>query len=169
MHEHFWLTEIAQSSATAAVFLMKWNFLSKIFEGAIGIERTYNDCDKALKELGKYNERIEELQENNEDISSIPETEKAALDEIVDHAIDRAKRLLSKESDRNWPGVFREMHKNLANIYFERHDYDKVPEACEQLSKYGEVGRQEAEEIMQKLRDKQGGTTDTPEEAVSAV
>ena len=148
---------------------MKWNFLSKIFDGAIGIERTYNDCDKALKELGKYNERIEELQEKNEDLSSIPETEKAALDEIVDHAIERAKRLLSRESDRNWPGVFREMHKNLANIYFERRDYDKVPEECEQLRKFGEVGRQDAEEIMQKLRDKQAGKADTPEEPISAV
>jgi hypothetical protein len=148
---------------------MKWNFLSKIFDGAIGIERTYNDCDKAIKELDKYNKRIEEMQENNEDLSNISEAEKAALDEIVNHAIERAKLLLSKESERNWPGVFREMHKNLANIYFERREYDKVPEECEQLRKYGEVGRQDAEEIMQKLRDKQAGKVDTPEEPISAM
>ena len=138
-------------------FLMKWNFFSKILDGVVSIERTYNDCDKAIKELGKYNERIEKMQENNEEFSSITEPEKAALDEIVDRAIERTKRLLSKESERNWPGVFREMHKNLANIYFERGEYDEVPEECEQLSKYGGVGRQDAEEIMQKLRDKQGG------------
>ncbi|MDE0185295.1 MAG: hypothetical protein OXP71_07530 [Candidatus Poribacteria bacterium] len=148
---------------------MKWNFISKIFDGAIGIERTYNDCDKALKELGKYNERIEEMQENSEDINSIPESEKAALDEVVDYAIERAKKLLSKESDRNWPGVFREMHKNLANMYFERGDYDKVPEECEQLKNYGEVGRQDAQEIMQKLQDKQAEKSGNAEEQVSSV
>ena len=148
---------------------MKWNFISKIFDGAIGIERTYNDCDKALNELGKYNERIEEMQENNEDVNSIPASEKAALDEIVDYAIERAKKLLSKESERNWPGVFREMHKNLANMYFERGDYDKVPEECEQLSNYGEVGRQEAQEIMQKLQDKHAEKSGNAEEQVSSV
>lgn len=148
---------------------MKWNFISKIFDGAIGIERTYNDCDKALKELGKYNERIEEMQENSEDINSIPESEKAALDEVVDYAIERAKKLLSKESERNWPGVFREMHKNLANMYFERGDYDKVPEECEQLRNYGEVGRQDAQEIMQKLQDKQAEKSGNAEEQVSSV
>lgn len=148
---------------------MKWNFISKIFDGAVGIERTYNDCDKALKELGKFNERIEEMQENSEDINSIPESEKAALDEVVDYAIERAKKLLSKESERNWPGVFREMHKNLANMYFERGDYDKVPEECEQLSNYGEVGRQEAQEIMQKLQDKQAEKSGIAEEQVSSV
>ena len=148
---------------------MKWNFISKIFDGAVGIERTYNDCDKALKELGKFNERIEEMQENSEDINSIPESEKAALDEVVDYAIERAKKLLSKESERNWPGVFREMHKNLANMYFERGDYEKVPEECEQLSNYGEVGRQEAQEIMQKLQDKQAEKSGNAEEQVSSV
>ena len=149
---------------------MKLGFLSKIFEGALSIERTYNDCDKALNKLGAYNERIEEMQKNGEDISRFPAEEKAELDEIVDHAIQGATRLINLESTRNWPGVFREMHKNLANIYYELHDYDKVHEECDKLkADYGEVGRQEAEEILEKFEDKGNGNTESSEEAAATM
>ena len=149
---------------------MKLGFLSKIFEGALSIERTYNDCDKALNRLGAYNERIEEMQNNGEDISRFPADEKAELDEIVNHAIQGATRLINLESTRNWPGVFREMHKNLANIYYELHDYDRVHEECEKLkADYGEVGRQDAEEILEKLTDKENGKTESSEETAATM
>ena len=149
---------------------MKLGFLSKIFEGALSIERTYNDCDKALNKLGAYNERIEEMQKNGEEASSFPAEEKAELDEIVDNAIQGATRLINLEPTRNWPGVFREMHKNLANIYYELHDYDKVHEECDKLkADYGEVGRQEAEEILEKFEDKENGNTESSEEAAAAM
>lgn len=145
---------------------MKLGFLSKIFEGALSIERTYNDCDKALNKLGAYNERIEEMQKNGEDVSRFPAEEKAELDEIVNHAIQGATRLINLESTRNWPGVFREMHKNLANIYYELHDYDKVHAECEKLkADYGEIGRQDAEEILEKLEEQENGKTDSSAEA----
>ena len=57
--------------------IMKLGFLSKIFEGALSIERTYNDCDKALSKLGTYNERIEEMQKNGEDVSRFPAEEES--------------------------------------------------------------------------------------------
>ena len=148
---------------------MKWSFISKIFEGAISIERTYNQCDKALNKLREYNEKIGEMQENKEDLSSFPADKKAELDEIVNNAIEGAKQLLGKKSERDWPGVFREMHKNLANIYFELHDYDKAREQCEQLEAYGEVGRQDAEEITQKLKDEESGKVDSPEAPAAAM
>ena len=149
---------------------MKLGFLSKIFEGALSIERTYNDCDKALNKLGAYNERIEEMQKNGENASSFPAEEKAELDEIVGNAIQGATRLINLESTRNWPGVFREMHKNLANIYYELHDYDKVHEECDKLkADYGEVGRQEAEEILEKFEDKENDNTESSEEAAAAM
>ena len=149
---------------------MKLGFLSKIFEGALSIERTYNDCDKALNRLGAYNERIEEMQKNGQDVSRFPAEEKAELDEIVNHAIQGATRLINLESTRNWPGVFREMHKNLANIYYELHDYDRVHEECDKLkSDYGETGRQDAEEVLEKLADKQNGKTDSPEEEAATM
>ena len=149
---------------------MKLGFLSKIFEGALSIERTYNDCDKALNRLGTYNERIEEMQKNGEDVNSFPAEEKAELDEIVNRAIQGATRLIDLEPTRNWPGVFREMHKNLANIYYELHNYDRVHEECDKLkADYGETGRQEAEEILEKLTDKQNGKTDSPEEGAATM
>ena len=148
---------------------MKWNFLSKIFDGAVSIEKVYNDCDKAINKLRAYNERVEKMRENHEDVSRFPAEEKAALDQIVNRAIEKATQLVNMEPERNWPGVFREMHKNLATIYFELHEYDKVREACEKLRNYGEVGRQDAEEVLQKLKDKEGGKVDTREEATATV
>ena len=152
---------------------MKWDSLSqifsKIFEGAVSIERTYNDCDKALSKLREYNEKLEEMQKNNEDVGGFPADEKAELDEIVNRAVEGAKQLLSKKGERDWPGVFREMHKNLGNIYFELHEYDKVQAECEALEKYGEVGRQDAGEILQELKDKESSKVASPEEAPAAM
>ena len=142
---------------------MKLGFLSKLFEGALSIEKTYNDCDKAINQLRQHNEKIKQMSENGEDVSSVPEAEKTALDEVVNNAITKATRLLSKESERNWPGVFREMHRNLGTIYFEQQEYDKVQEKCEQLKKYGEVGRQDAEDLLQRIQDQEAGETDTAE------
>ena len=99
-----------------------------------------------------------------------PAEEKAELDEIVNHAIQGATRLINLESTRNWPGVFREMHKNLANIYYELRDYDRVHEECDKLkADYGEVGRQDAEEIMEKFVEEENGKTDSPEEAAATM
>ncbi len=140
---------------------MKLGFLSKIFEGALSIEKTYNDCDKAINQLREHNEKIQQMEENGEDVNSLPETEKSALDEVVNNAIAKATQLLSKESARNWPGVFREMHRNLGTIYLEQHEYDKAREKCEQLKKYGEVGRLDAEDLLQRVQDIEAGKTDT--------
>ena len=140
---------------------MKLGFLSKIFEGALSIEKTYNDCDKAINQLREHNEKIQQMEENGEDVNSLPEAEKSALDEVVNNAIAKATQLLSKESARNWPGVFREMHRNLGTIYLEQHEYDKAREKCEQLKKYGEVGRLDAEDLLQRVQDIEAGKTDT--------
>ena len=137
---------------------MKFGFLSKIFEGALSIEKTYNQCDKALGALRSYNEK----QQENAPFSA---SEKAELDTVVNTAIESATRIIEKEGERNWPGVFREMHKNLANIYLELDEYDKVREACEQLQNYGEVGKLDAEEVIKNLNEKENGeSSPTPPE-----
>jgi hypothetical protein len=129
---------------------MKLGFLSKIFEGALGIEKTYNECDSALSELKAYNEKRQEAD------FRISDAEKAALDEVVNSAIANATRIVDKEGQRSWPGVFREMHKNLASIYLELDEHDKVRAACERLQSYGEVGRQDADEVLESLKEKEG-------------
>ncbi len=128
---------------------MKLGFLSKIFEGALSIEKTYNQCDAALSQLKAYNENRQqpEFQISLED--------KAALDEIVNTAITNATRIVEQEGNRNWPGVFREMHKNLADLYLELDELDKVRATCERMQDYGEVGRQEADEILESLKEKE--------------
>ena len=128
---------------------MKFGFLSKIFEGALSIEKTYNQCDKALGELKAYNQKRQEADFRMSD------EDQAALDEVVNTAIENATRIIDKEGERNWPGVFREMHKNLANLYLELDEHDKVRAACEKLENYGEVGRLDAEEVMQSLEEKE--------------
>ena len=124
---------------------MKLGFLSKIFEGALSIEKTYNQCDKAIGALRAYNEHQEK---ENADISA---ADKAELDNTVNTAIENATRIIEKEGERNWPGVFREMHKNLANIYLELDEYDKVREKCEHLQDYGEVGKLDARKKYLKI------------------
>ncbi len=128
---------------------MKFGFLSKIFEGALSIEKTYNECDKALGELKAYNEKRKDAD------FRISDEEKTALDEVVNTALENATRIINKEGDRNWPGVFREMHKNLASLYLELDEHDKVRAACERLENYGEVGKLDAEEVMQSLKEKE--------------
>lgn len=141
---------------------MKFGFLSKIFEGVLSIEKTYNQCDKALGALRAYNEKRK--QEN----AAFSASEKAELNNIVDTAIENATRIVEKEGERNWPGVFREMHKNLANIYLELDEYDKVREACERLQNYGEVGKLDAEEVTKNLNERENGeSSSTPEETQS--
>jgi hypothetical protein len=128
---------------------MKLGFLSKIFEGALSIEKTYNQCDAALSELKAYNQKRQEadFRISNED--------KAELDEAVNTAITDATRIIDKEGERNWPGVFREMHKNLASLYLELDEHDKVRTACERLQDYGETGRLDADEVLQSLKEKE--------------
>lgn len=132
---------------------MKLGFLSKIFEGALSIEKTYNQCDAALSELKAYNQKRQEadFRISNED--------KAALDEVVNTAITDATRIIDKEGERNWPGVFREMHKNLASLYLELDEHDKVRAACERLQDYGETGRLDADEVLQSLKEKEEGVS----------
>lgn len=128
---------------------MKFGFLSKIFEGALSIEKTYNQCDNALGELKAYNQKRQEAD------FRISDEDKAALDEVVNTALENATRIIDKEGERNWPGVFREMHKNLASLYLELDEHDKVRAACERLQDYGEVGRLDADEVMQSLKEKE--------------
>ena len=42
---------------------MKLGFLSKFFDGALSIEKTYNDCDKAINQLRQHNDKIKQMEE----------------------------------------------------------------------------------------------------------
>jgi len=123
-----------------------WKKIFSVFDGAINIEKTYKTCDKALGALKKY--------EKNPD--AFKDEEKKEIEETVQRAYNGINKLLNKEGQKNWPGVFREMHKNLANIYMYENKYEKTREECEKLRSFGEVGRLEAEEIMKELGKREG-------------
>ena len=130
---------------------MRLGFFSRMFEGVLSIEKTYNQCDKALGALRAYNEK---RRQENVPFSA---SDKAELDNVVSMAIENATKIVDKEGERNWPGVFREMHKNLANIYLELEEYDSVREECEHLQNYGEVGKLDAEEVIKNLNERENG------------
>ena len=133
------------------LLFMRVGFFSRMFEGVLSIEKTYTQCDKALGALRAYNEKRK--QEN----VAFSASEKAELDNVVSIAIENATKIVDKEGERNWPGVFREMHKNLASIYLELDEYDRVREECDQLQNYGEVGKLDAEEVIKNLNERENG------------
>jgi len=126
---------------------MKWDFITKFFQGNVNIEKTYKSCDKALGLLKDYNKNP----------NAFTGEKKADMDEMVKEAEDMAKRILSLEGEKNWPGVFREMHKNLAAMYLDMERYDDAREQCNQMLEYGEVGRMESEEVLQQIGDRESG------------
>lgn len=127
---------------------MKLLNIFNIFDGMVNIEKTYRVCDRALDLLKKYKEDPKSFEENPE--------KKADLDGTVNEAIERAKRIISLEGKKNWPGVFREMHKNLANIYIQLGRFDEAKAEIERLREFGEVGRQDAEEMTKALQEAMG-------------
>jgi hypothetical protein len=126
---------------------MNWDFITKFFRNILNIERIYKDCDRALGLLQNY----------NKDPNAFTGERKADMDDMVQEAEAGAKRILSLKGEKSWPGVFREMHQNLANMYMEMGRYDEAREQCNQMSEYGEVGRMESDNILQAISDRESG------------
>jgi len=129
---------------------MKWDFITKIFQGTINIEKTYKSCDRALDRLKDYNKNPDAFDSDR----------KADMDDMVKEAEEGAKRILSLKEEKSWPGVFREMHKNLATMYMEMGRNDDAREQCNHLLEYGEVGRIDSEEVLRELSDRESGKTE---------
>ena len=120
-----------------------FKFLAKFFEGWIDIEGAYNQCDKAVSQLQAYKANPEEFTGEK----------KEQFDFIVNDAIAAATQFVDMEigSERNWPGIFREMHKYLATIYFEQGLIDKAKQHCLKLKEYGVEGERDYDEIHAKI------------------
>ena len=60
--------------------------------------------------------------------------------------------LKNYEKTKSWPGVFREMHMNLARIYMRTERYDEALKECEIIEEYNvidaEVLKEAVEEAM---------------------
>ena len=126
---------------------LSWSIFD-LFDGMVNIERSYRACDRALDMLKKYRENPKSFEENPD--------KKADFEETINEAIERAKKIISMEGRKNWPGVFREMHKNLANIYIGLGRFDEAKAEIEKLRGFGEVGRQDADEVSKTLQEAMG-------------
>lgn len=135
---------------------MKWNLKDffKIFDGAISIEKTYKSCDKALDTLKNYSKNPD----------AFTGDKKAEFDETVQEAETMARRILDQKGQKSWPGVFREMHKNLAVMYLEMGRYDEARKECQEMTEYGEVGRTDSAEVMQQIADRESGKAEPSEQ-----
>lgn len=124
---------------------MDWKKIFSIFDGAINIEKTYKLSDKAVDLLKKYNKNPD----------AFKGVKKRELEETVQQGYEAVKKILDKEGQKNWPGVFREMHESLANIYMYKGKYEESKEEIEKLRNFGQVGKLEAERIMKELKERQ--------------
>ena len=121
-------------------------FLKKLRD-MVNIEKAYSTCDRAMGMLRDYVKNPDEFVGEK----------KAELDEAVQEAEEIALKILSFEGHKNWPGIYREMRKNLATMYIDLGRYEEAEEQCEKLKEYGEVGRLDAEEMLQRLSERRAG------------
>ena len=112
-----------------------FKFLTKFFEGWIDIEGAYNQCDKAVSQLQAYKANPE----------SFTGQKKEKFDLVVSNAIASANQFVDMEMEggRNWPGIFREMHKYLATIYFQQGLIDEAERHFLKLKEYGLEGERD--------------------------
>ena len=107
----------------------------------VNIERAYKDLDAALSQLRQYNDDPEAV-------------DKEEVDEQVRDALRQAHHLLAFEGQKNWPGMFRELHEYLAKIHMELHEYDQAEQHARRVLEYD---RHEGEYLFKQIEaHKQG-------------
>ncbi len=114
--------------------------LGKIFHTVDGeIQRAYQAYDKASDIL------------DARDKSPNFDRQKE-LDELVAEAEKLALELLEKyENNKGWPGVFREMHINLARIYMRTGRYESALKECEKVAQYNPGDADELREAINEV------------------
>lgn len=114
--------------------------LGKIFHTADGeIQRAYQAYDKASEIL------------DARDKSPNFDREKE-LNELVAEAEKLALELLEKyEGNKNWPGVFREMHINLARIWMRTGRFEDALKECEKVAQYSAGDADELREAINEV------------------
>ncbi len=114
--------------------------LGKIFHTADGeIQRAYQAYDKASEIL------------DARDKSPNFDREKE-LNELVAEAEKLALELLEKyEGNKSWPGVFREMHINLARIWMRTGRFEDALKECEKVAQYSAGDADELREAINEV------------------
>ncbi len=106
------------------------------------IQEAYNAYDRASGILSQRDKdpaftRTQELEE------SVKEAKKLAL-----------KLLESYETVKAWPGIFREMHMNLARLLLQTGKYEEALKECDEVEKYDPI---DAEQIRDTVQEAMSG------------
>ncbi len=114
--------------------------LGKIFHTVDGeIQRAYQAYDKA-SDILDARDKSPNFDRQSE------------LDELVTSAEKLALELLEKyEGNKSWPGVFREMHINLARIYMRTGRYESALKECEKVAQYNPGDADELREAINEV------------------
>lgn len=101
------------------------------------IQNAYQAYDKASDLLGQR-EKNPEFNRTADLEEAVKETETLTLELLENY-----------EETKSWPGVFREMHMNLARLWLQTGKYDEALEQCEMIAKYNPLDAEELREAVQ--------------------
>jgi len=114
--------------------------ISEFFHTKDGeIQRAYNAYDRVTGLLDERDrnpnfDRTKELEE------SVKETETLTLELLKNY-----------EGNRNWPGVFSEMHMNLARIWMRTGKYEEALKECDRVAEYNSIDAEELRDIVKEV------------------
>jgi len=117
--------------------------LNRIFHTKDGeIQRAYEAYDRASGLLGQ--------RDKDPAFSNTLE-----LEEAVKEAEDLSAKLLENyEGIKSWPGIFREMHMNLARLRLQTERYEEALKDCDEVAKYNPM---DAEELRETIEEAMSG------------
>lgn len=112
--------------------------LNNIFRTKDGeIQRAYEAYDRASDLLTARDKNPNAFEKTQE------------LEEALKEAEKRATELLKNyEGVKSWPGIFREMHMNLARLYLKTEKYDEALKECEKIDQYNPIDSAELREAI---------------------
>ncbi|MBM3212377.1 hypothetical protein FJZ33_09160 [Candidatus Poribacteria bacterium] len=118
--------------------------IRKVFHTTDGeIHRAYNAYDKASDLLTARDKNPVEFKRTQE------------LQDALKEAENLATELVKKyEGVKSWPGIFREMHMNLARLWLKTDRFEEAMKACDKVAEYSPL---EAEELREAVREAMSG------------
>ena len=75
------------------------------------------------------------------------------LEEAVEESAKLAHELLETyEGTKSWPGIFREMHMNLARLWLKTEKYDDALKECDKIEEYNPMDAEELREAVMEAK-----------------
>ena len=114
--------------------------ISNIFHTKDGeIQRAYSAYDKASDLLDERDKKPS-FDKKGELEEEIRQFEKQTLDLLINYV-----------GVKSWPGVFREMHMNLARVYMKIGRFDEAEKECSKVEEYDPIDAEELRNALQEL------------------